>query len=1325
MASPSNPSMIVNSVGEDTSQPVTHDDGAAPADPSNNVDNRQPEIQEDSTDETCSCCNWKFVLKWVLAIVIAVAVLLFMVFSTIFTFALAKDLKNETRAFHGVDVPNPKADADFVALWLILFLPFAFGFTRALIKESLSSGQPWPIWKSGVFIPFVSLAEVFGLWIFTFYVLPDVDITTAIIQMSVVLHWQMIPQPKGNKQESSEPDGSGNGNQMDIRTAHAVSFLAPLSLAPVVTLLFADLIDLCPLFGNDMWCRNGALTDVEIMEHAFVILVATGQMFWFPQHTGIFTGQHMMLNRTKHYPTKSRPASEPSPTDHKRKELNGTVMICTTMYRETWDEMSKYLESIKKVAESTKLAKENDWAGNFEAHVYFDNGVIENRLTDFSAQLACLVYEKFKDVGDRTTEKTWYGWKLHWSLPGSLELPLHIHLKDTYNQKVKSKKRWSQVMYMDSAVNSMNSGANDPVKYILATDGDVDFDADSIAAMLLQMLSDREEQVGAVCARTHPEGSGPFVWYQMFDYAIGHWLQKVANHVLGSVLCAPGCFSVYRVKAIADVLEEYRSDVEAASDFLTKDMGEDRWFTTLLVKAGYKINYCAGACDSTHCPEEFDEFWKQRRRWIPSTLANQILLLNNWKDINKNNKHISMVFLLFQVILLFATIISPSTCILIMAGGLYYGLGVPPWLSLVLFILLTLIFAVICMSYSQDTQLKAAKILCFIFLVAMAIAVVGTASQMVLTNTSHLPAIDRVHGTYEGCYLEYITPDDPLLPHAVTSIKYLTNGKCMDHCYHKHFDYSGTSHPTMCFCGSDDDMKNGTKLHDDMCAFPCPGDSAEFCGGRTNPGQITIYNINDWIWIKLPLDVSTLYIAIVAGIHVVAALLHLEEFTCIIYGVVYLFTLPCVYILMNVYSLCNLTDQSWGTREAKSQQEQGNDKLSEDIMSKLRQFFTQCCQRSNENAGEEGKGDNTEAAPGNATENKNASEGSETLPIEGVDGGDNADAGNATANYRLPTTVGSQDAIKESSPISSRPSTIPFLGSGWEQGLGKALDPESLTGASVEIYERKFVREGYTDTSFIAGMTEKDLRDIGVNNLQDRNEFRRHIKKLTEDEPDIEITVPDNVDTWLQRIGLQRYSRHFDEAFPKPPPKETHQAQEDQEKKYVKEVFKELKVMPEDVIKNKLKITAKGESKIIDRKKEIERMFKGPSKPDNVNRPRQGPGDLDPTTELFRNDKETDFKGNLQKLRNKYLAMISVVNVLWLVLMFTLAPFAQLQVLNTNPLGLVFLVTFVLVLGIQFAALFFHRAATFIQWMSSISMFSNCQCCHRSSQSDGENLPLL
>ena len=51
------------------------------------------------------------------------------------------------------------------------------------------------------------------------------------------------------------------------------------------------------------------------------------------------------------------------------------------------------------------------------------------------------------------------------------------------------------------------------------------FTHESVEALLDLMA--RDPTVGAVCGRTHPLGVGPIVWYQVFDYAIGHWFQKV------------------------------------------------------------------------------------------------------------------------------------------------------------------------------------------------------------------------------------------------------------------------------------------------------------------------------------------------------------------------------------------------------------------------------------------------------------------------------------------------------------------------------------------------------------------------------------------------------------------------------------------------------------------------------------------------------------------------------------------------------------------------------------------------------------------------------
>ena len=66
--------------------------------------------------------------------------------------------------------------------------------------------------------------------------------------------------------------------------------------------------------------------------------------------------------------------------------------------------------------------------------------------------------------------------------------------------------------------------------FILTTDADIDFTAESAMVLLDSLASNKE--VGAVCARTHPKGSGALYWYQVFDYAIGHWFWKPAEHFL-------------------------------------------------------------------------------------------------------------------------------------------------------------------------------------------------------------------------------------------------------------------------------------------------------------------------------------------------------------------------------------------------------------------------------------------------------------------------------------------------------------------------------------------------------------------------------------------------------------------------------------------------------------------------------------------------------------------------------------------------------------------------------------------------------------------------
>ncbi|EDO41482.1 predicted protein, partial [Nematostella vectensis] len=399
------------------------------------------------------------------------------------------------------------------------------------------------------------------------------------------------------------------------------------------------------------------------------------------------------------------------------------------MYHEADYEMEQLLNSLHDVDRYRRKARRH-----IESHVFFDGCIKSDELNSYILQLVSLVESTLRIPLNKCTKmKTPYGMQLRWKLPGGM--PFTIHLKD--NNKVKNKKRWSQVMYMSYVPHSFFYLFNemyfclvrDDQTFILTTDADVNFKHESMEALIDYMLQD--EKVGAVCGRTHPMGKGPLVWYQIFDYAIGHWFQKVANHMLGSVLCCPGCFSLYRCKAVKDILPEYSTNVNEASEFLTKDMGEDRWMCTLMVQAGWRLLYCAAAEDVTYCPTTFDEFYNQRRRWMPSTLANLILLISEWRLVVTNNDYISVPFIIFQLILLLATVIGPSTVILVITGGMnYVGIATNEVTTVTIMSLITLAFGLICLFTSQSFQLLIAKLLTFAFSIVMLMVAVGVAVQI-------------------------------------------------------------------------------------------------------------------------------------------------------------------------------------------------------------------------------------------------------------------------------------------------------------------------------------------------------------------------------------------------------------------------------------------------------------------------------------------------------------------------------------------------------------------------------------------------------------------
>jgi chitin synthase len=60
---------------------------------------------------------------------------------------------------------------------------------------------------------------------------------------------------------------------------------------------------------------------------------------------------------------------------------------------------------------------------------------------------------------------------------------------------------------------------------------------------------------------------------------------------------------------------------------------------------------------------------------------------------------------------------------------------------------------------------------------------------------------------------------------------------------------------------------------------------------------------------------SSLFLVIVSSSFIIAAIMHPLEFGCLIHGLVYFITIPSMYLLLIIFSIFNLNNVSWGTRE--------------------------------------------------------------------------------------------------------------------------------------------------------------------------------------------------------------------------------------------------------------------------------------------------------------------------------------------------------------------------------------------------------------------------
>jgi chitin synthase len=185
---------------------------------------------------------------------------------------------------------------------------------------------------------------------------------------------------------------------------------------------------------------------------------------------------------------------------------------------------------------------------------------------------------------------------------------------------------------------------------------------------------------------------------------------------------------------------------------------------------------------------------------VPSTIANIMDFLTDYKHIVDVNESISYLYIVYQFFLMVSTVLGPATVLLMITGAYNACLGTSLWQSFSLAVGPALFYLLLCYITTTDFQIRIAAFMSAIYAVIMMAVIVGTTIQ--------------------------IAEDSWTSPNAI-------------------------------------------------------------------------------------------FLMLLIVIFLVAAIMHPQEFWCIVPGMLYFLCIPSGYLLLLIYSLCNLNIVSWGTREVE------------------------------------------------------------------------------------------------------------------------------------------------------------------------------------------------------------------------------------------------------------------------------------------------------------------------------------------------------------------------------------------------------------------------
>eukprot|EP00094_Tigriopus_californicus_P012646 TCALIF_12224-PA protein Name:"Similar to ROBO2 Roundabout homolog 2 (Homo sapiens)" AED:0.49 eAED:0.51 QI:55/0.25/0/1/0.75/0.4/5/0/1012 len=414
------------------------------------------------------------------------------------------------------------------------------------------------------------------------------------------------------------------------------------------------------------------------------------------------------------------------------------IYACATIWREDMHEMSNLVKSLFQI---DRACAQLQTACKFEFIIVIDDAfhhASAYKLLGKQVFKLLNVIRRMMRSDAQIPEVTYptpFGARMEMTLPDG-GTKLVILLKDT--SLVKQGKRFSQALYLNYLVDFQFQDLetmplpirNEIVrnKFILTLDGDVNFTPASVFKLLDRMTT--HPMLSAVCGRIIPTGPCTLWTHaQIYEYAIGHWIQKPVEDCLGSVLCAPGCFSMFRLYDMMETKYHWAYSVSrphTISMKLRMDQGEDRWMSFLLIAAGGRIGYEPDAICFTECPDTLAKLFGQRRRWITSSFMGvyhfaSILFTQTTQD----QLHVGNPAQWYQMFITASTLLSPAVCLMFLVFGFNYTTGISLVASAFLFVMPIAVYAYICHVCEDKVAVLYGCILSGLFTAPLALVVIS------------------------------------------------------------------------------------------------------------------------------------------------------------------------------------------------------------------------------------------------------------------------------------------------------------------------------------------------------------------------------------------------------------------------------------------------------------------------------------------------------------------------------------------------------------------------------------------------------------------------